>query len=41
MGKIEDFVGCPIKRYPTKINLNISQPRLINNMAQLFNEDDR
>ena len=39
MGGLEDFIGCMIKLYITKMNLNISQPHLITNITQGFNED--
>ena len=38
MGELEEFIGCKIKRDLTKTTLNISQPYLINNMIQGFNE---
>ena len=39
MGELEDFIGCIIKCDLTKMNLNISQIDIINNMTQGFNED--
>ena len=39
MGELEDFVGCMIKRDLAKTTLNISQPDIINNMTEVFNED--
>ena len=39
MGELEDFVGCMIKRDLTNMTLNISQPDLIHNINQVFNED--
>ena len=39
MSELEDFVGCMIKRDLTKTTINISQPDLITNMTQGFNED--
>ena len=38
MGELEDFVVCTIKRDLTRMTLNISQPYLITNMTQGFNE---
>ena len=38
MVELEDFGGCMIKRNLTKTTLKISQPRLINNMTQVFNK---
>ena len=39
MYELDDFVGCTIKRDLTKMTLNTSQPGLITNMTQGFNED--
>ena len=39
MGELEDFLGYNIKRYFTKITLNIYQPDLITKTTQVFNED--
>ena len=39
MGELEDFVGCTIKRDLANMNLNISQPHLMNKTTQWFNKD--
>ena len=39
MDKLEDLVGCTIKRDLTNMILKIYQPHQITKMAQGFNED--
>ena len=39
MGKLEEFVGCTIKRDLIKMNLKVSQPDIINKMNKGFNKD--
>ena len=39
MGKLEDFIGCTIKRDLTNMTLNIYQPNLIYNMNPGCNKD--
>ena len=39
MGQLKEFLGFTIQRDLTKITLNISQPDIITNMTQEFNED--
>ena len=38
MGKLEDFVGCTVRRDLAKMTLKIYQPHLITKMTQVFNE---
>ena len=37
MGELEDIIVYTVKRYLTRMTLNISQPDLINKMTQGFN----
>ena len=38
MGKLEDFVGCTVRRDLIKMTLKIYQPHLITKITQVFNE---
>ena len=39
MGGLEDVLGCTFNLGITKMNLNISQPHIITNTIEVFNED--